>query len=280
MRSESPASTKTGRTALRETARGIGAALSELRRRDRTLFVVAAVNATLFGAFAAGVALDPTTVNGEPALLKPAKFAASIALVSATLGWLGVHLPVEESFRRRTSLVIGGGFLVEILLIGGQALRGVGSHFNRATVLDGVIAGVMGATIVVVTCSVGLLALRARRNEFDTHPAFATGVLLGIGLFVVGAFEGGTMIAIQSRTVDAAGPTVPVVGWHVVGGFRLAHFVGLHALQALPLAGYVAARGHRAGIVVRPRRAVGLVAGGYGLVLVGTFALGVAPLVV
>ncbi|MFC5134640.1 hypothetical protein [Halorubrum glutamatedens] len=241
---------------------------------------MAAINVTLFGAFTAGIVLDPTTVNGEPAWLKPAKFAASIALVNATLGWLGIHLSIEEEFRRRTSMIIGGGFLIEIVLIGGQALRGVGSHFNRSTTLDGTIGVIMGVTIVVVTCSIAALAVRARRTEFDVHPAFATGILLGIGLFVVGAFEGGVMIAIQSRTVDAAGQTVPFVGWHVVGGFRLAHFVGLHALQVLPLAGYFAARGHHSDTIVHPHRAVVLVASGYGLLLAGSFVLGVAPLVV
>ena len=253
--------------------------VSELRRRDPVLFGVAAINAVLFGAFAAGVGVDPSMVNGEPAFLKPAKFAGSIALACATLGWLTVHLPLEAALRRRTSLIIGSGFLVEIALIGGQAARGVGSHFNRSTALDGAIAAVMGVTIVVVTGSIAVLASRARRGEFDVHPAFATGVLLGLGLFVAGAVEGGTMIALQSRTVDAAGPTVPLVGWHALGDFRVAHFVGLHALQAVPLAGYVSASAHRRGLIDRPRRAVVLVAGGYGVVLVGTLLLGVAPLV-
>jgi hypothetical protein len=262
------------------TSWNAGSTVHELRRRDPILFVVAAVDAVLFVAFAAGIVLDPTTVHGEPAWLKPAKFAGSIALVSATLGWLGVHLPVREQFRRRVSLIVGAGFLIEITLIGTQAARGVGSHFNQTTALDAAIGAVMGATIVVVTSSIALLAIRARCGQFAAHPAFATGILLGIGLFVVGAFEGGAMIALQSRALDAAGSTVPVVGWHVVGGFRLAHFVGLHALQVLPLVGYIAAGGREGEPITRPRRAVILVAGIYALVLAGTFGLGVAPLVV
>jgi len=276
MRSESLTTVATVRTTLHTLRRAAG----ELRRRDPVLSAVAAVNALLFGAFAVGVAFDPTTVNGEPAWLKPAKFAGSIALVSATLGWLGAHLPVDERFRRRVSLVVGGGFTVEIALIGGQAARGVGSHFNRATTLDTVVGAVMGVTILVVTGSVAALVLRARGGEFDVHPAFATGVLLGIGLFVVGAVQGGTMIALQSRTVETTGPTVPVVGWQVVGGFRLSHFVGLHALQTVPLAGFLAAGGRGGDGLDRPRRVVFLVAGGHALVFVGSLALAVAPLLV
>ncbi len=270
--------TRTGETTLRTALLNPGTVVRELQRRDRTLFAVATIHAALFAAFAAGTVFDPATVNGEPAWLKPAKFAGSIALVSATLGWLVVHLPVTDRLRRRVSLVVGGGFLIEIALIGGQAARGVGSHFNQSTALDSAIGGLMGLTIVVVTASIGVLTLEARHGEFDVHPAFATGIRLGLAVFVVGAFEGGTMIALGSRTLDVTGPTVPVVGWQVVGGFRLAHFVGLHALQALPLVGYLAAGGRDGDPIARPRRAVVLIAAGYALVLTGTFALGVAPL--
>ena len=280
MNSESAAVATSGQTTLRAIAQTIAMSIGELWRRDPVLSAVAAINAVLFGAFAVGIVLDPMVVNGEPAWLKPAKFAGSIALVCATLGWLSVHLPVDPDFRRRVSRIVGVGLLIEIVLIGGQAARGVGSHFNRATVLDGAIGGVMGVTIVVVTVAIGALAVRARNNEFDVHPAFAAGILLGIGWFFVGAFEGAAMIAIQSRVVETAEPTVPVVGWQLVGDFRLAHFVGLHALQLLPLTGYLAAVGHRRGLVDHPRRVVFLVATGYVAVLFTTAALGVAPALV
>ena len=279
MTSEGSTAARRGK-AVRTLLRRVKPTIRELWRRDPALFVVVAINTVLFGGFAAGIVLDPTTVNGEPAWLKPAKFAGSIALVSATLGWLGVHLPVSEQFRRRVSLIVGSGFMIEIALIGGQAARSVVSHFNRTTALDTAIGAVMGVTIVVVTCSIAALVVRARNSAFDVHPAFATGILLGLGLFVVGAFQGGTMIALQSRTVETVGPTVPFVGWQIVGGFRLAHFVGLHALQTLPLAGYCAAGGRRGDGISCPRRIVVVVASGYALVFAATLALGIAPLVV
>ena len=254
--------------------------VEELCCRNPILFAVAAVNAVLFVAFSAGIVLDPTTVNGEPAWLKPTKFAGSIALVSATLSWVGIHIPVQPRFRRRVSLIVGCGFLIEIALIGGQAARGVGSHFNRTTPLDAAIGAVMGVTIVIVTGAIALLAVRARRGAFAVHPAFATGILLGLGVFVVGAVEGGIMIAIQSRTLATIGPTVPVVGWQVVGGFRLTHFVGLHALQVLPLAGYLAAGGRNGEPFVHARRLVVAVASGYALILVVTLILGVVPVLI
>ena len=252
--------------------------VEELWCRNPILFAVAAVNAVLFVAFSAGIVIDQTIVNGEPAWLKPTKFAGSIALVSATLSWVGIHLPVQPRFRRRVSLIVGCGFLIEIALIGGQAARGVGSHFNRTTALDAAIGAVMGVTIVIVTGTIALLAVRARRGESAVHPAFATGILLGIGVFVVGAFEGGIMIALQSRTLATTGPTVPVVGWQIIGGFRLTHFIGLHALQALPLAGYLAAGGRDGEPLAHARRMVVVAASGYVLILAATLTLGMVPL--
>lgn len=279
MDSEPEPAATVGDPTPQEVTRRVGQTVRELYRRDPTLSAVAAINATLFAGFAVGTVFDPAVVNGEPAWLKPAKFAGSIALVCATLAWLGVHLPVSTRFRRRTSLLVGGGLLVEIALIGGQAARGVGSHFNRATTLDAAVSGVMGVTILVVTATVAALAVRARGRGFDVHPAFAAGILLGIGVFVVGAFQGATMLAMQSRVVETVGPTVPVVGWQLVGDFRPAHFVGLHALQFLPLTGYLAAAGHRRGLVNRPRRAVHTAAAGYAAILLGTALLSVVPLV-
>ena len=40
------------------------------------------------GASLVGLWVDPRTITGAPAWLKPAKFAASIAIYSLTLAWL------------------------------------------------------------------------------------------------------------------------------------------------------------------------------------------------
>jgi hypothetical protein len=257
--------------------RSVGALLAELRRRDRVLFGVAALHAVLLGAYIVGIAVDPRTVGGEPVWLKPAKFAGSIALVTASLGWLGAHLPVDERFRRRVSLVVGSGLIVETVLIGGQAARGVESHFNSSTALDAAVFGVMGAVIVTVTAVIGWLCVRAHRGEFSVRPAFASGIVLGLALFVVGAFEGGVMIALGGNSVGSA-PTVPVTGWQVVGDFRVAHFFGLHALQALPLSGFLLARRETVPGPLSPRGVVRLLAAAFALAFAAALSLAAVPL--
>lgn len=253
-----------------------GTVVTELRRRNPLLFGVAAVNATLFASFAIGIGLDPRTVGGDPAWLKPAKFAASIALFTATLGWIGHHLPVADETLRRASLAVATASVIEITLIAGQAARGVKSHFNRSTALDTAVYAVMGLTIVAMVTVVAWLLARAWRREFDVASAFGWGIRLGIALFVVGSFEGGAMIALEASALGS-GPAVPVMGWNSGGDFRAAHFVGLHALQLLPLAGYLAAVADENGWIARPVRAVKLVAAGYATLLFAAFAHALTP---
>lgn len=250
--------------------------VAELKRRNPILYGVAVVQTVLLVAFLSGIVLDPRTVGGEPVWLKPAKFAASIALFTATVGWIGYHLPVSQRLFQRVSIGVAVAAFVEIALIGGQAGRGVESHFNDSMVLDQSIYVVMGVTITVMTVLVAWLLVRSWPREFSVAPAFAWGIRVGFALFVVGAFEGGAMVALETSAVGS-GQTVPVVGWSTSGDFRVAHFVGLHALQVLPLVGYLAAVSAERGILERPTRVVLVVGGGYALVLVATFVYAVAP---
>ena len=250
--------------------------IAELRRRNGVLFGVAVVQTVLLVAFVAGIVFDPRTLGGEPVWLKPAKFAASIALFTATLGWIGFHLPVSERFLRRVSIGVAIAAFIEITLIGGQAGRGVESHFNDATVVDYTIYVIMGVGVVAMTALVAWLLVRSWRREFGVSPAFAWGIRAGLALFVIGAFEGGVMVAFETNAVGSGHP-IPVVGWLLSGDFRIAHFVGLHALQILPLVGYLAAVSAERGVLERPTRVVLVVGGGYALVLLAAFVHALAP---
>ena len=72
-------------------------------------------------------------------------------------------------------------------------------------------------------------------------------MLLGLVLtFVLGAGAAIPLAQLQ----PPAGAGWPLVGWHLQGGdLRIAHFIGIHAGQALPLAGAMLA-------TWAPRRAV------------------------
>jgi hypothetical protein len=264
----------TAAAAPTRTARGLAAALSQ---RNRLLAGVATLQSLLLAAFLVGLAVDPRTVGGDPVWLKPAKFAASIALFTGTLAWLTPHLPAPDRVVRTASRGVAAGMVVEIALIATQAARGVESHFNTATAFDTAVYTVMGVTIVASMALVAWLLARAWRREFDVAPAFAWGIRLGVLLFVVAAFQGGSMNAL-SQSATGTGATLPLVRWNAGGDLRAAHMVGMHALQVLPLVGYLAARANRRGRIDRPLAVLGAATALFVALLAVALAFGVAPL--
>jgi hypothetical protein len=249
----------------------------ELWRRNAVLAVVAAVHVALLVGFLGGLVVATRTIGGEPAWLKPAKFAASIALVTATLGWLSEHLPVDDETLRRISIGIAVTAVIEIVLIGGQAGRGVESHFDFSTPLNGAVYMTMGVAIIGFTLLVGWLLVRSVQGQFSITSAFEWGIVLGLAVFIIGSVQGGTMIALE-RSVVVTGTTIPVFGWSIAGDLRVAHFVGLHALQALPAAGYLAAVAGERTRLERPTRIVVAFATVYGAVLLLAFLYAIFPL--
>jgi len=203
--------------------------------------------------FALGLVLDPRTVLGAPVWLKPAKFALSIAIYTLTLAWLFGYIP---SFVRTRKLVGGGtviAMLLELGIIAAQAGRGTTSHFNVSNPLNATLWAIMGAAILIQTLSTILVAVALFRQRFHDH-ALGWAVRIGMTIAIVGALLGGAMTrptaeqielmqAGQSEysgahTVGApdGGSGLPVTGWsREHGDLRIAHFVGLHALQLLPL---------------------------------------------
>jgi len=208
-----------------------------------------------------GLAVDPRIITGAPAWLKPAKFAASIAIYTFTLAWIFSLIPEWRRTRRVVGWTTAVTLVLEIALISLQAFRGTTSHFNFATLFDGVVFTIMGAAILVQTFSTVAVAVALWRQKFVDR-ALGWALRLGMTMTIVGALTGGLMTRPTSHQLDTAraGERMTVVGAHTVGGpdggpglpgtgwstdhgdLRVAHFLGLHALQALPILALVLAR--------------------------------------
>jgi hypothetical protein len=212
-----------------------------------------------------GVALlvDPREVMGAPAWMKPAKFAVSIGLYTLTLAWVFTYLPEWRRTRRVVSWITAVTLVLEIVIIDVQAWRGTTSHFNVGTVLDGVLFSIMGFAIFAQTLAAAAVAIALWRQRFADR-AIGWALRFGMTVTIVGAMTGGLMTAPTRAQLDAArggqrmtvsgahtvgapdgGPGLPGTGWsREHGDIRVAHFLGLHAVQALPLfALLLAARG-------------------------------------
>src|SRR5262245_24405007 len=77
-----------------------------------------------------GIALDPRVITGAPAWLKPAKFGVSIAIYSFTLLWLLTFVQGHPRLVRLTSIATTISFMVEMVIVLLQVVRGTTSHFN------------------------------------------------------------------------------------------------------------------------------------------------------
>jgi hypothetical protein len=213
-------------------------------------------------------AVDHRVVLGASTWLKPAKFAASVAIAAFTLAWMLRQMDSQARGLRRAVVVIASMAALELAIITIQAARGVPSHFNARTRLDIAAFAVMGAGITIFWLAQGFVFVRALRHRF-VDAAVGWGIRLGLGIALAGgalAFLMPQPTSTQAASLKAGQPTpaigahavgvpdggsgLPITRWSTEGGdLRVPHFIGLHALQLLPLAGVLFAR--------RRRRAVG-----------------------
>ena len=225
----------------------------DTREWHRPLLLVAAVTAPFVAISLVGMLLDGRVLVGAPIWLKPFKFAVSIVIYAVTWAWLYAYLPRNRWVRRSTT-VIAAMLAIEYVIIVGQVVRGRQSHFNVATPFDAALWATMATSIVVLWVANLVVAAYLLRAKVG-GPSLTRGVQAGAVVSLFGAavafmmtrptaaqrasFSDGTFAGIiggHSVGVADGGPIMPVTGWSTTGGdLRIAHFVGLHALQALPL---------------------------------------------
>lgn len=230
-------------------------AFSRLWKSDRTLTASALLMLVALAVFAVGLFVDSRVITGAPAWLKPAKFAISTAIYMLTLAWLFTYLSEWPRVRKLVGRATVTIFILEVAIIALQAWRGTTSHFNVSTPFNATLFGVMGSAIVVQTLLSVLVAVALWRQTFEDR-ALGRALRIGMVITIVGASLGGMMTRptgpqldqmratrqaspiIGAHTVGApdGGPGIPGTGWSVEhGDIRVPHFMGLHALQILPV---------------------------------------------
>jgi len=231
----------------------MSAVLAVARRGHRGLFAFAVAMAVLTPVLAVLAVVDDRVLLGAPLWFKPLKFAISLALYAATLAWMLGQL--RERTLQRTGWIVTAAAAIEMAVIVGQAAVGNRSHYNMDTPLSAALWSVMGVTIVVLWLATLAVALRFLREPGRDRVA-TTAIRLGLVVALIGLAEGFLMATAATHTVGApdGGPGLPLLGWSTVSGdLRIAHFIGMHALQGLPLLAAALAVGHRLDEVTRVR---------------------------
>ena len=167
--------------------------------------------------------------------------------------------------------------ITELAYIIFMAAQQQGSHFNYSTPFTIMMYGVMGVGAVSLILGVAIFGYVALRDtEADFGPALRWGVGWGFMLsFAMTLVIAGYMSATGTHvgTLVPGAATLPLMGWSAtVGDIRPAHFLALHAMQALLLVGLWF---DRRGIAARNMRWVALA---YVVLTLAVFAQALAGL--
>lgn len=195
-------------------------------------------------AFVVAMAVDDRTLLGLNVWIKPQKFAFSLAIFLATMAWIASAHEMPGRVRTIFAGVLVLVGVIEIALIAMQAGRGVTSHFNVGTRFDSTVYATMGVAIAVATLVVFIIACTPLRADVR-GVGLRWGIRLGEAVFLLGCAWGAFMAPRTGHSVGGSdgGSGLPYVNWSTThGDLRVAHFVLLHGLQALPLAGLIVDR--------------------------------------
>jgi hypothetical protein len=195
--------------------------------------------------------------NGINVWIKPLKFQSSAALFLLTLA---LFMPfLDRSQRERNAVkaaiwIISVFLLLEILYIMFRASRAEASHFNRDNMIGIILYAWMGITILISTVLsgwIGWLILKSKETiaRPDLRYAIGVGLVLGTALGSITAIYMSTQTGhwVGGVRNDATGSFF--FGWSRTGGdLRVAHFIGLHAMQGIPLIGWLTSLVSRAAV--------------------------------
>jgi hypothetical protein len=249
-------------TAIDSLTAGSLPALRSPARWNRPLLWLTAASAVLALISLTGIFVDDRILTGVPIWLKPFKFAVSFVFYAWTLAWMLAVLPRRSRPAEWSGTVILGVAVVELAIIVTQVIRGTTSHFNVSSPLDETLWNIMGPSIMVLFIAQVVIAVAVLRQRIPDRPA-AFAIRLGLGISLLGMMIAFLMtsqvtdtglIGAHSVGVPDGGPSMPVTGWSTTGGdLRISHFVGLHALQAIPLLAFGLGRWTRLRETVRAR---------------------------
>jgi hypothetical protein len=214
--------------------------IQQLKYRNETLFYYGLICLVLSGIFIILTKYTNTQVYNVNAWYKPFKFAFSTFLFAWAMAWYCYYLPNFNIRWFNWSVIILLGF--EIFYIAFQASKGHLSHYNLSNPVYSALFSLMALAASAVTLYTAYIGLLFFKYDFPSLPNhYLWAIRFGIIIFVIFSFEGFAMGSRLSHSVGALNDNSNwvIVGWSkTVGDLRVSHFIGMHALQILPILSY------------------------------------------
>lgn len=216
--------------------------INELRYRDALLFWTGALFAVALLVVTLLSISDTRLILGINPWIKPMKFLVSTIIFVWTVAWFMPEARPDGRARNIVRWTVAITMLLEMTSIILQSARGTASHFNIESAFNIAVFAVMGVAIGFNTLAMILFLAIVRRDTPSSRAGYIWGIRLGVAIFLLASFEGVLIILNGSHAVPGpdGGPGLPFVNWNTRGGdLRVAHFVGMHAMQAIPLIGFI-----------------------------------------
>ena len=177
-----------------------------------------------------------TQVYQVNAWFKPFKFAFSTFTFVWAMAWYCAYLPNFNTAVFNWTVLVLLSF--EIIYIAVMASQGRQSHYNVSTPFYSAMFSLMALAATGVTVYTAYVGLKFWLGTFpELEPHYLWSIRLAILIFVVFSFQGFLMGGRMSHSVVLVNDNsnIFILGWSkLVGDLRIAHFVGMHALQVLP----------------------------------------------
>jgi len=211
---------------------------SIVQTNSPTLYRIVIIHLILGVVCLIGLMVDDNVVKDVNAWTKPLKFCISGAIYVFTVGYLTTLYPYSDRKRKIVNNTIAWAIFIEIIIITIQAFRGVQSHYNISSPIDGILFGIMGSFIAIIVLFIALFIIDTARLKLKVSRPIQVGILLGWLVVFFGSYVGGQMISQMSHNVGIpdGGEGLPIINWSTTAGdLRIAHFFGLHGIQIIPL---------------------------------------------
>lgn len=222
--------------------------LIQLKNRNEMLFYFGLANLFVSLVFIVLANVTTTSLNGVNVWFKPFKFALSTTSYCWAMAWYCHYLPDFNFDSFNWTILTTLGF--EVIYIAFRASRAELSHYNSSSSTASILFSAMVFAAILATAYTGYVAILFFLNSFPTLPGYYLwSIRLALILFVLFAFEGFAMGAQLSHSVGGSDDSfgIPILNWsRKFGDLRIAHFIGMHSLQVLPLISYYFLKNTRA----------------------------------